>query len=331
MKPPPETQCRVCGSARLVPAGHVEYFQGYDWPVWDCAACGCRLTRHDPVVHDRFHASGAISYYSDYRVLAATCQALFAAGRRDDLRATLARTAKYQFIIEKLGPPDRSLKVLEIGCARGFLTSCFILDGWNITGVDVSPEAVNAAKAAFGDHFVLDTDPALAAGAVYDVIYHVGMIGCVSDPLGLTRDLLARLRPGGRLLFNAPNRGALHLRGQVWLDSAPPPDLVTLFPEGFWRQHFGECAVVTERVETVPPVKATELGLRSLLLRRWQPPEAKPLAPAGAQGHAWSQTAGPLGAFIERAALKVARTTGLTALAPHRPTDFGLFVEMTKR
>ena len=161
MNPPPS--CRVCGAARLVPAGHVEYFQGYDWPVWDCGACGCRLTRHDSEVHDRFHASGAISYYSDYRALAATCKALFDAGQRDELRATLGRTAKYQFIIEQLGRPDPRLKVLEIGCARGFLTSCFILDGWNVTGVDVSPEAVNAAKAAFGDHFVLDTDPALAA------------------------------------------------------------------------------------------------------------------------------------------------------------------------
>ncbi len=331
MNPPLKTQCRVCGVARLVPAGHVEYFHGYDWPVWDCAACGCRLTRHDPVVHDRFHASGAISYYSDYRVLAATCQALFAAGRRDELRATLARTAKYQFIIEKLGPPDRSLKVLEIGCARGFLTSSFILDGWSITGVDVSPEAVNAARAAFGNHFVLDTDPILATGAVYDVIYHVGMIGCVSDPLGLTRDLLARLRPGGRLLFNAPNRGALHLRGQVWLDSAPPPDLVTLFPEGFWQRHFAASAVVVEGVETVPSFNAAGIGLRVLLQQRWQPPDPKPLAPVGGQGHSWVQESGPVARLVERVLLKIVRTTGLAALAPRRPSDFGLFVQMTKR
>jgi len=324
------TPCRVCGATQLSPVGQVEYFQGYRWPVWDCAACGCRLTRHDPEVHDRFHATGAISYYSDYRTMEATCQALFAAGRGDELRATLGRTAKYQFIIEQLGRPDPRLKVLEVGCARGFLTACFILDGWNITGVDVSPEAVNAARAAFGPHFVLDTDPLLAAEPAFDIIYHVGMIGCVSDPLGLTRSLLHRLKPGGRLLFNAPNRGALHQRGQIWLDSAPPPDLVTLFPEGLWQRHFGESAVVTERVETVLPVKAAELGLRNLLLRRWQPPEAKPLAP-GSQGHTWSQPAGTIGAFVERAALKIARVTGLTSLAPARPTDFGLFVQMTKR
>ena len=115
----PELQCRICGGARLSAVGHVQYVEGYDWPVWDCSDCGCRMTPHDAIVHDRFHASGAISYYSDYRELAATCKILFDAGKRDELQASLVRTSKYKFIIEKLGHPSRNLKVLEIGCATG--------------------------------------------------------------------------------------------------------------------------------------------------------------------------------------------------------------------
>ena len=48
-------------------------------------------------------------------------------------------------------------------------------------------------------------DARIRAEAPYDFIYHVGMIGCVSDPVKLTRELLALLKPGGILLFNAPN------------------------------------------------------------------------------------------------------------------------------
>ena len=99
--------------------------------------------------------------------------------------------------------------------------------GRPILGIDVSPEASTSARASFGDHFAVGLD---AAQPPYDVIYHVGLIGCVDDPIALTRRLLAMLKPGGLLLFNAPNRDALGLDGQLWLDSAPPPDLVTLFP-----------------------------------------------------------------------------------------------------
>jgi len=97
----------------------------------------------------------------------------------------------------------------------------------------------------------------------YDVIYHVGVIGCVADPIGLTTELLRMLRPGGKLLFNAPNRGGLHLNGQLWLDSAPPPDLVTLFPETFWKRRFSDVANVVERAEMLSSdtIKQAYLGV----------------------------------------------------------------------
>src|SRR5437660_518436 len=84
--------------------------------------------------------------------------------------------------------------------------------------------------------FECDDDRAMDAMAPYDVVYHVGTIGCVADPLGMTKRLLGLLKPGGRLLFNVPNRDGCYLRGQLWIDAAPPPDVVTLFPSGFWRR-----------------------------------------------------------------------------------------------
>ena len=321
--------CRICGAANAVEAGRVEYLAGFDWQVWDCAKCGCRFTRHDGSLYERFHASGAISYYSDYRQFAAQCRIFFDLKNRQGLREFLCRTPKFRFIIERAAGEPAASRLLELGCSRGYLTSCFILEGRTVLGVDVSPEAIDSARAAFGDHFALAGSPEIASGRPYDFVYHVGMIGCVGDPMGLTRQLLAMLKPGGRLLFNAPNRAALHLRGQLWFDSAPPPDLVTLFPEGFWKRHFSSAAEVVEEVEMLPADDAVAVGLRTLRGRGWEKP--LPLPPTGNRANSWTQQMGGGWRLFERIVLKFARLTGLATLAPQRPSEFGQFVQMTVR
>src|SRR5262249_38837873 len=157
--------------------------------------------------------------------------------------------------IDKIEQGPRNAKLLEIGCSRGYLTSYFILAGYSITGVDVSPTAIQSAKDVFGDHFVLSGDASIAQNAPYDVIYHVGTIGCVSDPVAMTNGLTRLLKPGGKLLFNSPNVQGCWLDGQLWVDSAPPPDVVSLFSPGFWTKHFGDVADVRETIEFLSPAR----------------------------------------------------------------------------
>lgn len=318
--------CRVCGSPETTERGHVEYLEGSDSVVSDCAACGCRFTAHDPSAHRRFHLAPAISYYKEYVEIADQCVRLFREQDLDGLKRYLRRWSKYRLVIDEVSRAPMSSRLLEAGCSRGYLTSCFILEGRPVLGVDVSPDAVQSARDAFGDHFAVAGTAAVEAGGPYDLIYHVGMIGCVADPVGLTRQLLSLLKPGGRLLFNAPNRAALHLRGQLWLDSAPPPDLVTLFPQGFWTRQFSTLADVTESVEWRPADEAIGIWLDLAFHRRWRPPVPQPMSASGA---VWVQP-GATG-LLNRALRKFARLMGLSGLAPHRASDFGLFVRMTAK
>jgi len=326
-----DAKCRICGAEDVALVGTVEYLAGYKLPILDCANCGCRFARHDASSHDFLHVSGALSYYGEYRDLAKRCRELFSQRRLQELRDYLSRTSKYRFIIDRVSREPQSSRLLEFGCSRGYLTSCFILEGRDVVGADISSAAIECAREAFGEHFVLAGAPSIAAGCPYDVIYHVGTIGCVCDPLSLTRQLLAMLKPGGKLLFNAPNRAALHLRGQLWLDSAPPPDLVTLFPEGFWVRHFSAQAQVEESIEMLPDNNAVEIALRRLCGRHWQRPVPQTLVPGDESGHRWSQQMGPGWELFERVALKAAQLTGLAALAHKRASEFGLFVQMTTR
>src|SRR5439155_19989129 len=142
---------------------------------------------------------------------AETCKTLFDRGDLAGLRAELSQGSKYRFIIEQIDREPADARILEIGSSRGHLTSYFILAGRKITGLDISQQAVAAASAAFGAHFLEVGEPRVNVQAPYDVIFHVGTIGCVADPLGMTMQFLDLLRPGGRLLFNAPNRNGFSL------------------------------------------------------------------------------------------------------------------------
>jgi SAM-dependent methyltransferase len=230
---------------------------------------------------------------------------------------------------------SRDIRLLEAGCSRGYLTSYFILAGYTITGADISREAIAGAKEAFGDRFVMSDSTAIEKGAPYDVIYHVGTIGCVSDPLSFTWDLLKMLKPGGQLFFNTPNADSCWLKGQLWIDAAPPPDVVTLFRRGFWRKRFSSVADVTEEVEMCAPDEAFKIGLRNFFGRRWRRPRPLPLDESvndyqqGRLEHDNGKNS--VWHLFERGSLKVGGAIYLPHLAPQQPTPFGLFVKMTKK
>src|SRR5215467_3611592 len=180
------SRCRICGSSVLTRCGQVEFYFGYSWPIYDCDDCGCRFTPHDNSTYDLLYSERS-SCYSRYRGQAERCKILFDRGDRAGLRAELSQGSKYRFIINELDQDPPAARILEIGSSRGHLTSYFILVGRRITGVDISPKAVAAAAADFGDHFVQAGDPSIDAQAPYDVIFHVGTIGCVADPVGMTK------------------------------------------------------------------------------------------------------------------------------------------------
>jgi SAM-dependent methyltransferase len=321
--------CRICGSSEITKQGEVGFYFGYEWPIYDCADCGCRFTLHDNSAYDLLYSEQS-SCYSRYTGQAETCKTLFDRGDLAGLRAALSEGSKYRFIMDAIDREPADARILEIGSSRGHLTSYFILAERDITGVDISPNAIATAKADFGDYFVQAGDPSIEARAPYDIIFHVGTIGCVADPIGMTRQWLDLLKPGGRLLFNAPNRDACTFRDQLWFNSAPPPDVVTLFPAGFWCDRFGDAAVF-EKIEFFSPEQSLLIALRKLGRRKWR----KPVPLALRDSERWSAPVPTLGDALwlnlERLARKAAQWTGLHRLAPLYPSEYGLFVQMVKK
>ena len=323
-------RCRICGSPEITQQGEIEFYFGYDWQIYDCDGCGCRFTLHDNSAYDLLYSEQS-SCYSRYTGQAETCKRLFDRGDLAGLRAALSEGSKYRFIIDAIDREPADARILEIGSSRGHLTSYFILAEREITGVDISPNAITTANADFGDYFVQAGDPSIEARAPYDVIFHVGTIGCVADPVGMTRKWLDLLKPGGRLLFNAPNRNGCTLRDQLWFESAPPPDVVTLFPPGFWRDRFGDTAVVSEKIEFCSPEQSLLIALRKLAHRKWRKPVPLALRESERRSALAPTLGNALWLNLERVVRKATRWTGLHHLAPLHPSEYGLFVQMVKK
>jgi SAM-dependent methyltransferase len=207
--------------------------------IFDCEACGCRFVEHDAGAHEALHAHA--SSYTNHARYCADARDYYGKRDAEGLRRYLAAGRANRFVIEFVDARPRLTKVAEVGCSLGYLLSYFALTGRDAYGFDVSRTAVAGANAAFGPHFFLADQGSLDAHAPYDVIFHVGTVGCVADPVGMTEGLLALLNPGGWLLFNAPNRRYLDQTGEVWLGT-PPPDLVSIFPETFWAARFQSLA-----------------------------------------------------------------------------------------
>lgn len=325
------SRCRICGSEIIVKRGQIEFYFGYAWPVYDCDDCGCRFTHHDGSTYDLLYSEKRSSYNAYYADLGRVCKSLFDRGDIEGLRAKLSNNSKYQFIIEWVDRAPVDARILEIGCSLGHLASYFILTGRNIVGMDLSPKAIATATAAFGDHFVQSEDPSIKVNAPYDVVFHVGTIGCVSDPLGMTGKFLDLLKSGGSLLFNAPNRDARTTEDQLWFKSAPPPDVVTLFTPGFWHDHFGGDAVVSEEVEFRELRESFSIALRRRFGRKWQKPMAVSLTESGGPCQPPPSPANAYWRILELGACKTALWTGQLHRARPHPSEYGLFVRMIKR
>ncbi|MEM9303919.1 MAG: bifunctional 2-polyprenyl-6-hydroxyphenol methylase/3-demethylubiquinol 3-O-methyltransferase UbiG [Pseudomonadota bacterium] len=105
------------------------------------------------------------------------------------------------------------LRVLDVGCGAGLLSEAMAAAGADVTGIDLSNEALAAGRrhmaesALTVDYRHESIEAHIETGARdYDMVTCLEMLEHVPDPAGVIRGCATVLRPGGRLFLSTLNR-----------------------------------------------------------------------------------------------------------------------------
>jgi SAM-dependent methyltransferase len=112
-------------------------------------------------------------------------------------------------------------RVLDIGCAGGYLGEILAEHGFSVTGIDLPGTAHPP-----GIHFVAaDLDGGLPAlEGCFDYILCADVLEHLREPAGLLRECRERLAPGGALIASLPNSGHAYFRWHVLMGRFPQHD-----------------------------------------------------------------------------------------------------------
>ena len=105
---------------------------------------------------------------------------------------------------------EQVLKILDLGCGGGFLTNHLSKDGHEVTGVDLSDDALNTAKKYDETKRVTytkaDATELPFADATFDVVCAMDLLEHVEDYDKMLKEVSRVLRPGGTFYFHTFNR-----------------------------------------------------------------------------------------------------------------------------
>ncbi len=173
--------CPVCGS----PAPSTERFRPV--ALRRCASCGLLFAADLPGDAGRIYADDA---YAAQRMDDHTRRRRHDAERR--VRWTRARV--------------RGARLLEVGAGTGFFLARAVADGFDAIGVEPSDLSASFARTRLGvDVRTGYLDTADLPEREFDAVCMWHVLEHAADPVGLLRDVRARLRPGGRLVIEVPN------------------------------------------------------------------------------------------------------------------------------
>jgi len=112
--------------------------------------------------------------------------------------------------LEEIRPPGR---LLDVGCATGFLLEAARRRGWEVVGLDISPYALEYARKEFDlDVRLGSIEDAHFPGNHFDAITAFEYIEHVPDPACSLSSMRSWLRSDGVLVMTTPNAGSWQAR-----------------------------------------------------------------------------------------------------------------------
>ena len=185
--------CRLCGAV-IVPAGVGAYFR--------CPACGGLFLAAPPTAPANAPFTGPE---------ARRCEAA-------DLERSAYFRGRLADAMRRTGPVANAPRLVDVGCGAGILLAEAAARGWQVAGVELSPELAAMARARVPGAVIVCGDavgaPAWPWPGQADLVIALDVLEHVAEPTLLLARCRAALRPGGVLLLQTPNARSLRARWQ---------------------------------------------------------------------------------------------------------------------
>ena len=129
------------------------------------------------------------------------------------------RHSSHSQILKQCGDGN-GRRLLDVGCARGHLSSALAKQGWNVTGIEYDADDAAIASASGIEVIVGTAEDALSSmNEKFDVIVFADVLEHFVHPLDVLKQATSLLTPEGRIVISIPNVAHLTVRLQLLLGS----------------------------------------------------------------------------------------------------------------
>lgn len=187
-------RCLACGHERLRSLPVAYAFAGAWFPLVECLTCGMRFLSVRPDAASLADLYSAEYFDADYRCGHQQGSSFDEAAFVDEDRGLLDA-------FESLARPGR---LLDVGCASGWLLRHAQQRGWNARGVELSKDAAAFARRQGLDVVHGDLFDAGFPAASFDFVYLGDVLEHVPDCRRVLNEVARVLAPGGLLYLRGP-------------------------------------------------------------------------------------------------------------------------------
>jgi len=197
-EPPLKTRtldvCLACGGVAIRRLPLRYEYRGVSFPLAECGACGMRFLAVQPVGESLAALYAEPYFEADFRCGRSESSSFDEAAFVQENRGLLAA-------FEALRAPGR---LLEVGCASGWLLKHATARGWFARGVEPSAAAAAFARSLGVEVFEGDLIAAALPSASADLVYMGDVLEHVPDCRATLTEVSRVLAPGGWLYLRGP-------------------------------------------------------------------------------------------------------------------------------
>lgn len=217
-----EIKCKVCGSNEI--SVKYEKYPGYVeksfYTVYGCVNCKTNFILDydtDKSIYEKIYSSSLdIEGYDKYFAQSAKIKS-----SKNPLKYLALESSIYYSVYNFIKHQPKC-SVLEVGCGYGYLTYALAREGFNVTGIDISENAIKSAKENFGDHFSNESlKELLNRNIKFDLIVSTEVIEHVDEPSEFFGLCVSLLKPDGKILLTTPNKDFCK-HDAIWFTDLPP-------------------------------------------------------------------------------------------------------------